>query len=186
VSERIEVVFPHGMPDGDMQAVADVFRSEGIPAEVRTYQPPPVGNGWGFHVLLLIVGSGLTPFIAGYFGAAGADAWRKTKEFVGKLKQHHHDRYPEQPMDAELELELVDNETGTHVFIRSSMPDDGFQKLPDLEFEPDTWYVWEPAEGEWVKREPGGLGFTPDDLYPPPDAPARPRFRDRLRRLFRR
>jgi hypothetical protein len=182
VEERLEVWFSAYTPDADMRAVQGVFRSEGIEVETRTREPTGVGNGLGFHVALYVVGTSISAFLAGYFGAAGTDAWRKTKALLGRLRQFHGERYPQEaPPGVEVELELeVADESGTHVFMRSGASDEAFRKLLELEeFEPHKWYVWDGDRGEWAEREPGGLGWTPA----PHSASG---LRERLRRLFRR
>ena len=141
--------------------ILDVIEAEGITATARTPEKGPQIGGPGFHLAMYIVGGGLSAFIAGVAGAAGTDAWKKSKALVKRLHDAYVSRYPTPPeVLAELELELVDEE-GTRLFLRSSYPDEAFERVEDREFEPNTWYVWDEERGEWSARVPGTLGFDP-------------------------
>ncbi len=144
-----------------MERVRAILADEGIDARPRTFPPLPIGDGVGVFVILVVGGlayRSLRAFLDAFFTAAGEDAWKRVAR---KLGEDARERCPDVPPEmVEAEIELQHPETGERIFLRSSHPDEAFRKAREIDFEPNTWYVWQ--DGEWVGVPPGELGFTPD------------------------
>ena len=174
-SQRIEIWMYHGTPQDRQTAMRDVFQAEGIPAEVREKEPTGVGNGaWQVEVWLLGVTIGA--FLAGYFGAAGKDAYEGTKRFVRKVKRTFLEGVEYEGSSYEDGALLLRHpESGAAVYVPSNMSDRGYRELHELEFEPETVYMWD--GGEWQGYKSG------EHLRKPT---IRSRLRNLRYRLFRR
>jgi hypothetical protein len=185
-------LFTPRTPPDRMEAVEDVFRSEGIAFDRRVVAPPPIGNGIGWYLEVLVL-SAIGNFLSHYFGipeAAGAARERTAQQmraFIDRLREVYAKGYPKwRVRRREFELILKDPSSNAQVSIRSSMSDKGFRKLLEVEFEPGASYVWDESSGEWQAWEEieGDLVMREPSVDSAPTTPAKPRLRDRLRRLL--
>jgi hypothetical protein len=159
-SERIEVWLGYGSSEEQGHVVQDLFETVGIRVEVRLESAyPPEGNGAGFAILAALIGMTLGNFVTGYFQAAGADAWRKSKDLMRGLKEDHLRRYPSEPPTAEGQISFKDVKHRRHLNIRTDLPDEAYAKLSEVDFDAreDVAYSWDPEKEEWVVYDLSGI-----------------------------
>ena len=159
-AQKIEVWLGPGASNEHARNVSEIFESEGIPVEVRKEDAyPPIGDGAGFAILVALIGTGVTPFLAGYFSAAGKDAWEGTKRLLRKLKDDHMRRYPSEPPTAEGQITLKDVKHRIQLTLRTDLPDEAYEQLSDLDIsdQEDRSYWWDEEKGEWVVIDLSGF-----------------------------
>jgi hypothetical protein len=158
--EKIEVWLGYGASEEQGKEISALFEGEGIPVEVRREDAyPPIGNGAGFTILVALLGMSVGAFINGYFGAAGKNAWEKSKVLLRKLKEDHLRRYPSESPTAEGQITIKDVEHRIQLTLRTDLPEEAYEKLSVLGIsdQENTSYYWDNDSHEWVVFDLSGI-----------------------------
>jgi len=82
--ERVPVLVDTFSSPSEIEALQGALRRVGLEAEVEQTVPPQGLAPW-----LVLIGVPVGQFLAGFFGAAGKDAWEAFKQFCDEIKSSH-------------------------------------------------------------------------------------------------
>jgi hypothetical protein len=145
VTEKTHVLLDVDASREEVQTVEHVLRSAGFDADVRPgwEKPPRVGNG-AFWMILFVLSAPVQAFLAGFFGAAGADAWKDVKRFVAELRAA---RAPSRAPDGWVEF---DDPEGTKLMV-ADLPDEAYRALLELDWDDHRggMLMWDDDTSKW-------------------------------------
>jgi hypothetical protein len=148
--ERLKVRLRAGATSDEVRAVEEVFRRSGIEADV---QP---GIAGGFPVWEALISVAPSAFLSGYLGAAGADAWKVTKDKLNRLRQLVHNLLAIRK-DPNGYVSLKDDEYRTWLSLDRDMPEEAYRQLEEIDWKlMERGHLWWSNEFQcWLYREKG-------------------------------
>jgi hypothetical protein len=151
MTEKVHVILKRQYQAADKAAVAEVFASVGIPADVEG-QPKSlheVGSlNLPFDPWLIEIGKSArylgAAVAGGLISAPGADAWMALKRMVGRLYEARGRRG---------NVVLKDPDTNLEIRLEPDLPDEAYQRLLEIESpQAPIWGIlwWDRQRRQWV------------------------------------
>jgi hypothetical protein len=127
--------------DAQARSIQQLFDQAGAPAVVSARM---ARRSAGELPWLVMIEVPLTAFVTALAAAAGTDAWKALKSFVGHLFEH---RSEATGRSGSIQLE-GGNRT---VILSPEVSDDGFQQVTEGSLPEGGYYVWDSETQSWLK-----------------------------------
>jgi hypothetical protein len=170
--ERVPVLVDTFPSLSEIEALQGALRRVGLEAEVEQTVPPQGLAPW-----LVLIGVPVGQFLAGFFGAAGKDAWEAFEQFFDEIKSSHEPKRrfwqrrkaprqgelvirPNIETPAEMEpservavmMGWIDTgDTATSLALPSNLPEEAFPALFEIDLSkyPNHHIFWNPETKKW-------------------------------------
>jgi hypothetical protein len=146
MSEIVLVILESEVTEADRAAVAEVFESAGIPADVKGAYIRESAEALPWLIQIEKDARYLAAALAGgLLSAPGADAWAALKRLVGRLYEARK--------GAPGNVVVRDPDTKTEIPLEPDLPDDAYQRLLEIESPraPQSGILrWDRERQQWV------------------------------------